>query len=105
MNKLYDNNPKLLNDFLDYLQGILGYSDKTIKGYNLDLLESDVIAFLVYLNFHRDNNPNTRQRKLCAIRRFYKWLLSNNPGIIKENPTKKISNIQKIKRLPKYLIL
>ena len=134
MKSLYNNNPKLLNNFLDYLLGILNYSEKTIKGYNLDLLqffrfikeyynlkievkdfnivvflqvkESDIIAFLVYLNFNRDNNPNTRQRKLCAIRRFYKWLLSNIPSDNnKVNPTSGIRNIQKVERLPKYLNL
>ena len=114
--------------------GILNYSEKTIKGYNLDLLqffgfikeyynlkievkdfnivvflqvkESDIIAFLVYLNFNRDNNPNTRQRKLCAIRRFYKWLLSNIPSDNNRvNPTSGIRNIQKVERFPKYLNL
>ena len=121
MNKFCDNNPKLLNDFLNYLKGILGYSQFfefirqyyklkiEVKNFNiivfLEIKEADIIAFLVYLNFNRDNNPTTRQRKLYAIRRFYKWLLTNNPSIKKENPTKKISNIQKVERLPKYLSL
>ena len=37
--------PKILNDFLNYLQVIKGYSKKTIEGYNLDLL-----SFFYYLH-------------------------------------------------------
>ena len=80
-----------------------------IKEFNIFILlnvkESDIVAFLVYLNFNKDNNPYTRQRKLSAIRRFYKWLLTTNPTVEIENPTKKITNIQKVIRLPKYLSL
>lgn len=129
----YDENPKILNSFLDYLQGIRGYTEETIKAYNSDLLqffnfiktyleiqvtikdfnifillqvkESDILAFLVYLNFTRNNTANTRQRKLCAVRRFYKWLLFTNPTIQKENPTTNIPNIERVIRLPKHLTL
>lgn len=129
----YKTNPSILNNFLYYLQGIRGYTDETIKAYNSDLLqffhfikryndlsiniedfnifillkvkEADIIAFLVYLNFNRDNKPGSRQRKLCSIRSFYKWLLRTNPSISKENPTSGISNIKKLVRVPKYLNL
>lgn len=134
MNSNYNKNSIIINKFLCYLKNSLEYSEKTIKAYNLDLLqfctfikeylnlainikefniftflqvkESDIIAFLVYLNFNRDNSPYTRQRKLCTIRRFYKWLLSStNPKIQKDNPTKYISNIKKVIKIPKYLTL
>jgi len=129
----YNKNPSILNNFLYYLSGIKGYSLKTISGYNSDLnmffeflkeylnikveikefnvfilvnvKEVDIIAFLVHSNFNKDNSPNTRQRKLCAIRSFYKWLLSTHPSYEKENPTKNIPNIEKVERIPKYLCL
>ncbi len=129
----YDANPSILNNFLNYLQGFRNYTDDTIKAYNSDLLQffyfikeynkipveikefnifilanvkqADIIAFLVYLNYVRDNNPSSRNRKLSAIRGFYKWLLYTNPTIQKENPTKEILNSGKIFRLPKYLNL
>ncbi len=129
----YDENPRILNNFLNYLEGIRGYTEETIKAYNSDLLqffnfiktyleiqvnikdfnifillqvkETDVIAFLVYLNFNRNNTANTRQRKLCAVRRFYKWLLSTHPTIQKENPTKSVPTLKKIVRLPRHLSL
>ena len=125
--------PKILTDFLNYLQVIKGYSKKTIEGYNSDLLlffnfikkyqrietdvqhfnifillkvtTSDVIAFLVYLNFSMDNSPYTRQKKLSAIRRFYKWLIGLYPNMLQKNPAENIQNITKMKRLPKHLSL
>ena len=128
-----EKKPKILNDFLEYLQVIKNYSLKTIEGYGLDLMlffkfykeyqrinveifdfnifilskvkTSDVISFLVALNFNRDSSPYTRQRKLTAIRRFFKWLMYLYPNNIKINPTKGINNISKVERLPKYLSL
>lgn len=129
----YNTNPKILNNFLYYLQNIRNFTEDTIKAYNSDLLhffyfikeynkipieikdfnvfilanvkEADIIAFLVYLNFNRDNKPSSRNRRLSAIRSFYKWLLYTNPTIQKENPAKEILNSGKIFRLPKYLNL
>ncbi len=129
-----EKNPKILNEFLDYLLAIKSYSINTIKEYNRDLLlffyfikkyynykievkdfnqlvllqikKSDIIAFLVYCNYTRDNNPYTRQRKLAAIRCFFKWLLGNFPdNITILNPADGIENIHKTIRIPKYLNL
>lgn len=130
----YKNNPEILNEFLDYLSNIRNYSDNTIKSYCKDLLcffnflkiyynintnvidfdrsillrisKKDVIAFLVYLNYDKDNTAITRQRKLSSIRLFYKWLISHSPdGNLRENPTKDIPSIKQIIRRPKYLTL
>ena len=126
--------PKILKDFLDYLASIKNYSLHTIKNYYLDLMmffnfikeymniaveikefnifilanvkEKDIIAFLVYLNFNKDNTAQTRQRRLSSIRTFYKWLFINYPPFnTKKNLTKYIPNIEPVTRLPKYLNL
>lgn len=125
--------PKILDEFLKYLQVIKNYSRNTIDGYKLDLMqffkfineyhrfniqikdfnifillrvqESDIIAFLVYLNYFKDGSVMTRQRKLSAIRRFYKWLINLHPECMKVNPTINIHNIKKVERLPKYIPL
>ena len=131
--KIEKETPRILNEFLEYLRTIKNYSKNTIDGYKLDLMqffnfineyhhfnihlkdfnifillrvqESDVIAFLVYLNYFKDSSVMTRQRKLTAIRRFYKWLINLHPGCIKVNPTINIHNIKKVERLPKYIPL
>lgn len=126
--------PEILKRFDNYLLGIRGFSINTIKAYNTNLLmffkfiieymnlkielskintiillqvkKSDIIAFLVYCNFSRDNTAETRQCKLAAIRTFYEWLLSITPGGYTQlNPTKNIPNIEPIERLPKHLSL
>lgn len=128
-----DKEPAVLRDFLNYLR-VMNYSEKTIREYTLDLLcffeflkgymgleittggfnvfileavkEADVIAFLVYLNFYRDNTGGTRQRKLSTIRCFYKWLIRHYPKCSKmRDPTKEVDNIRRVKRLPKSLNL
>ena len=131
MNK---NNPQILNEFLDYLYTYKNYSTGTVREYNSDLLvffrfiikylnlksktkditvfilasvkESDIIAFLIYLNDNRENCFRTRQRKISAIRTFYKWLFSRYPAFYnKENPAENIPYIEPTVRLPKFLKL
>lgn len=125
--------PKILDEFLKYLQVIKNYSRNTIDGYKLDLMqffkfineyhrfniqikdfnifillrvqESDIIAFLVYLNYFKDGSVMTRQRKLTAIRQFYRWLINLHPSCMKTNPAGNIDNIKKVERLPKYIPL
>lgn len=126
-------NPKILNEYMDYLISIKSYSLESVQSYNIDLLlffdfikdymninqdiknfnkfillqvkEKDVIAFLVYCNYARDNNPYTRERKLVAIRGFYNWLLDTFKNEHIKNPTENLGKIKKTIRLPKYLTL
>lgn len=125
--------PKILEKYLNYLIGVRGYSINTIRAFSSDLFqffnfiekykevpipvsdfnifvllqvkETDIIAFLVYLNYNRDNSPYTRQRKITALKSFYKWLFSIHPAIKAKNPTLGLDSIKKIERLPKYLTL
>lgn len=130
----YTKNPSVLNKFLEYLLGVRGFSTYTVRNYNYELLlffyfinkykdfnidikqfntfillgvtKSDIIAFLVYCNFTRENTAITRQCKLAAIRTFYKWLLSTIPGgYLRINPAMEIPNIEKIERIPRHLSL
>lgn len=130
----FKDSPTILNNFINYLISVKGYSLLTSKNYFLDLMlffnfikkylnlkievkdfnifilanikENHIVAFLIYLNYHRDNSSATRQRRLSSIRTFYKWLFINYPPFNeKENPTKYIGNIERTVRLPKYLTL
>ena len=131
MNK---QNPKVLNDFLSYLLAFKNYSKGTVKAYNMDLIlffrfiikylgleievkdinifilasvkQSDIIAFLVYLNYEKQNLPETRNRKLAAIKSFFKYLYNQYPKLsYKLNPAQNISSAELMYRLPKYLKL
>lgn len=126
-------NPEILNNFLMYLLNVKYYSTNTVKEYKFDLLvffrfikeyyninleikdfnsfillsikESDIISFIVYLNNARNCTASTRERKIYALKAFYKWLFTiySNKNI--QNPTKELPNVQQIQRLPKYLTL
>lgn len=128
----FNGNPSILKNFLYYLISTKGYSIHTIKNYQLDLMlffkfireylhinssiknftvfilgnidEHTITAFLVYLNYYRNNSASTRQRRLSSIRSFYKWLFKNYPPFSdKENPTKYIPNVEPVVRIPKHL--
>jgi site-specific recombinase XerD len=129
-----EEKPLVLKEFLSYLLVIRGYSINTIKSYESDLLnffsfikeyleiaisikdfnvfilsmvtEKDILAFLVYLNYSKDNTVVTRKRKVSAIRSFYKWLFNTyDIGANIENPSKDIPYMQSVKKIPKNLSL
>ena len=127
------DNPKILDDYLNYLISVKSYSPGTIEIYNIHLLlffkfikeylnikqevkdfnkfillqvkEKDIIAYLVYCNYTKENNPYTRELKLVAIRGFYNWLLDTFKNDYLSNPAENIGKIKKVIRLPKYLNL
>ena len=129
----YNKNPAILNDFLNYLLNTKNYSIGTVLGYEIDLNiffkfilkykdipltiksitvfilmqinQDDILAFLVYINYYKNNCSITRKRKVAAIKTFFKWLYMYNPSVHKKNPTKEFPVIQQIKRMPKYLTL
>lgn len=127
------NMPDILKYFLSYLKAH-NFSDGTIIVYRdhvfeflsfykdykeldinlknisiftiLQIQTSDIRAYLVYLSYDRENQPNTRDNKLNAISTFFNWVLSTNPNLKKdENPTNGINDITRTKKLPKYLSL
>ncbi len=127
--------PKILEKYLNYLIAIKGCSNNTVIAFSSDLMqffnfvkeyksipvlikdftvfillqiqEADIFAFLVYLNYNKDNNPYTRQRKVTALRSFYKWIFLVYPKTVhnRKNPTYGLTSIRKIDRLPQYLTL
>ena len=123
--------PRILKDYLVFLKS-KNYSPKTIEMYYFDIMdffkfiknymnievliiefnifilmrvkENEVDAFLVYLNYSKNNGSSTRRRKITAIRMFYKYLMNKYPNYIKENPVKE-KWIQPTQRFPKHLSL
>ena len=101
------NNSKILKDFLEYLLVVKNLSIGTVERYNYNLLnffnfikfynnieedvndfdinilleikQADILAFLVYLNYYKDNSSKTRQIALGNIRSFYEWLIKVKP--------------------------
>ncbi len=124
----------LIKRFLLYLKKVKICSDCTIKAYKDDLLlffcfikkhlelgidikdinifilksiQPDTIySYLVYLNYYRDNTASSRQRRLEAVRSFFKYLYNYYPAFREDgNVMDSISKIQQMFRLPKYFSL
>jgi integrase/recombinase XerC len=115
-----------LNKFKKYLDVEKGYSKLTIKEYNSDLHQLhkylieeldfeqefrpdevdrlDISEFLADAVIINDNKAVTRNRKLFAVRSFYKYLL--HYGIVEKNPAEAIESSKTDTRLePIYLKL
>jgi len=123
----------IISDFLDYLSGIKGASDKTIKEYRIDLsgffnfiitkrlnlkishhemdLESikkisisDMYAYIRYLDKERLNGHNARARKISSLRTFYNYL-TDKIKVIDKNIASELETPKIPKRNPIYLNL
>lgn len=65
---------------------------------------NDAYKFLVYCKNVRKNNENTRARRVIAIRRFFIYI-TDNQGLLENNPMKNLDIPKSKKALPKYLTL
>lgn len=59
--------------------------------------------FIFFLRNTLDNSPETRNRKLATLRKFFRYLFNNN--LIDNNPTESSKMADVKKRQPKYLSL
>jgi len=106
-----------LEDYLDYLKYQKNYSDYTIDSYKNDIIEylsylerenlyfvdvkyDDIRFYLMYLKEEKKDNNSSIDRKLSALRSFYKFLV--NEKIIDTNIFSLINGLKKDKKLPKY---
>lgn len=122
--------PIILLDFENYLL-TKNYSTQTISTYEKNLLDffkfiksykkikqqisdfssiillqvkkEEVIAYLTYINYEKNNMYATRCNKIHAIKCFYKWLLKFTPT--NTNPVKEIPLLNKVEKFPKCLNL
>ena len=65
---------------------------------------SETYEFLHFVASERSNTANTRSRKVSSLRGFFKYL-TNNVGLLNENPLKNLEVPASKKALPKYLTL
>lgn len=106
-----------VKEFITYLKKERGYSDYTIKNYELDIIDFleyckenklniykvkyfDVKSYLVKL-FEKNYKGTTISRKISSLRTFYSFLYDNN--LVDKNIFKYVTTPKKEKRLPKYI--
>ena len=112
-----ERNNQYLKDYLEYLKYQKNYSDYTVLSYQNDIDEfleylnrevlnfkdieySDLRFYLMYLKEEKNDNNSSIDRKLSALRVFYKYLA--NEGIVKSNVFSLVSGPKKEKKLPRY---
>lgn len=83
----------------DFLK--ISISDVTLDDVRA-VTESDVIEFLKFSGYERENNTTTRTRKLSSLRSFFKYM-HGRKHLIDTNPAAEVDPPKKSKTLPKYL--
>lgn len=82
------------------------FNSISIDDVDADLIRkitlSDLYSFMSYLTRERNNNANTRARKVASLKSFFNYL-SNKAGIIQYNPASELESPKILKKLPKYL--
>ena len=108
---------KIIDDYLEFLKYQKNYSDYTIKSYENDIMEyfnyinseglnykdieySDIRFYLMYLKDNKKDNNASIDRKLSALRGFYKYLVNEN--ILHNNVFSLVNGPKKSKKLPRY---
>ena len=108
---------KIIDDYLEFLKYQKNYSDYTIKSYENDIMEyfnyinseglnykdieySDIRFYLMYLMDNKKDNNASIDRKLSALRGFYKYLVNEN--ILHNNVFSLVNGPKKSKKLPRY---
>ena len=64
--------------------------------------QKNIIEYLMFAGYRRENSPTTRMRKLSALRSFFKYAHSKE-RIIEVDPTADVDAPKKSATLPKYL--
>ena len=101
---------KIIDDYLEFLKYQKNYSYETdimeyfnyinSEGLNYkDIEYSDIRFYLMYLKEKKDNNASI-DRKLSALRGFYKYLVNEN--ILHNNVFSLVNGPKKSKKLPRY---
>ena len=62
----------------------------------------NIIDFLMFAGFERENNATTRMRKLSSLKSFFHYMYGKR-HLIDSNPTTEIDAPKKSKTLPKYM--
>mgnify|MGYP001058305837 FL=1 len=108
---------KELEKYKDYLEYQKNYSLYTVENYcsdieqfldyieaeNIDFKKveySDLRFYLMYLKDEKCENNSSIDRKLSALRGFYKFLA--NEGVVQNNVFSLMSGLKKEKKLPRY---
>lgn len=101
-----------LENYRNYLKYERNYSDNTVNAYMNDLnkyeefLKKDILMSTTedlerYLKYIKDLQSTTVAHKITSIKSYFNYNIKR--GVVKNNPTDKISRPKLAKHLPEYL--
>lgn len=113
--RLYDNLPRALSLYLDFLALQRGYVQNTLEAYQRDILEwLDVTGVESAIGLDRSmmnrylktlhdkgNHTNTVIRKVSSLKGFFRWMAQKDPELA--NPLVFLELPKRVKTLPKIL--
>ncbi|HHW49731.1 MAG TPA: tyrosine recombinase XerC [Clostridiaceae bacterium] len=95
--------------FMKIHKGLVDEQDLSaidISDVTIDLIRtitlSDLYAYMSYVSRERDNNANSRARKVASIKSFFNYLFSK-ANLLDYNPAAELESPKIMKRLPRYL--
>lgn len=109
----------LIKSFLDYLRHERNYSERTVEEYRTDLekfqaffraedemlewkfVDADIVRRWVIWMMDEGHKTTSVNRRLSALRSFYKFLLKNE--VVKVNPLAKVQGPKNEKPLPYFV--
>lgn len=115
---------EIIEDYIKYLKTV-NKANKTITNYTYYLIEffrflcvlksqnhityilllnvekEDIVFYFYYIATEKNNKTSVRNLKLSMLRKFFSWVLRNNPEI--DNPLEEMALIKKAKRIPRVL--
>lgn len=84
------------------------FDEINISGADISLIKEvqlqDLHAFISFVSRERENNNNTRSRKIAAVRSLFKYL-NSVAAVLEENPADKLEMPKRESRHPNYLTL
>lgn len=108
---------RYVHEYCDYLKYQKNYSNYTIDSYATDIVEyldfldkegllfseveySDLRFYFMYLKDEKANTNSSIDRKLSALRGFYRYLANEN--VIKSSAFSQVHGLKREKKLPRY---
>ncbi len=97
---------RFMKQYKNHIDDSIDFDDIDISDINIEFIESitlsDLYEFMSFLSRERNNNSNSRARKVASIKSFFNYL-TTKAKLLDYNPASELESPKVLKRLPKYL--
>lgn len=97
---------RFMKQYKNLIDDSIDFDDIDISDIDIELIKtitlSDLYEFMSFLSRERDNNSNSRARKVASIKSFFNYL-TTKAKLLDYNPASELESPKILKRLPRYL--